>query len=91
MEINSHDRKKVRRTVDKGTRIIEEPLKKQNWTGEEFFDYEQKRLALAGDLMVMSAKGTKSIRLSTLNHKKPVLPKGFTISVEKGTGTRKLE
>ena len=81
----------VRRTLDKGTRVVEEPVQKQNWTGEEFFDYEQKRLTLAGDLMVMSAKGTKSMRLSAIDRKRPTLPKGYTISVGKGTGTMKLE
>lgn len=81
----------VRRTVNKGTKVIEEPLKKQNWTGEEFFDYEEKRLALAGDLMIMSAKGTKTTRLSAMDRKKPTLPKGYTVSVRKGTETRILE
>ena len=52
---------------------------------------EEKRLKLAGDLMIMSAKGTKKIRLSDLNRAKPTLPKGMSISTHKGTSTRKLD
>lgn len=88
---NSPEATTIRRTVNKGTKTIEEPLKNQNWTGEEFFDYEEKRLALAGDLMIMSAKGTKATRLSAMERKRPILPKGHTVSVRKGTETRKLE
>ena len=91
MGLDFRDTIVVRRTVNKGTKVVEEPLKKQNWIGDEFYDYEDKRLALAGDLMVMSAKGTKSMRLSTIQRQKPTLPKGFIISTGKGTGTRKLE
>ena len=81
----------IRRTVNKGTNTIKEPLKKQNWTGEEFYNYEEKRLNLAGDLMLMSAKGTKSTRLSALERKKPTFPKGYTISTGKGTGLRRIQ
>ncbi len=81
----------VRRTINKGTKVVEEPLQKQNWAGKEFYDYEDKRLQLAGDLMLMSAKGTKKIRLSDMERTKPTLPKGMIISTGKGTSTRKLE
>jgi hypothetical protein len=89
-EMDYADAVVIRRTINKGTNIIIEPLKKQNWTGEEFYDYEEKRLNLAGDLMIMSAKGTKAIRLSTIDRKRPTLPKGYTISTGKGTGLRKI-
>ena len=88
--INYADTIVIRRTVNKGTKIIKEPLKKQNWTGEEFYDYEQNRLSLAGDLMIMSAKGTKTIRLREIDRKRPILPKGYIISTGKGTGLRKI-
>ena len=88
--MNNVDAKVIRRSVNKGTGIIEEPLKKQNWTGEEFYNFKEKRLNLAGDLMIMSAKGTKAIRLSTIERKKPTLPKGHIISTGKGTGLRKI-
>lgn len=89
-QMASDEGKVIRRTINKGTNTIEEPLRKQNWAGEEFYDYEEKRLNLAGDLMIMSAKGTKSTRLSTLQRKKPTLPKGSIISTGKGTGLRRI-
>ncbi len=81
----------VRRTINKGTQVIEEPLKKSNLYDEDFDKQERKRLELAGDLMIMSAKGTKKIRLGDLDRTKPTLPKGMRISTGKGTGTRILE
>jgi hypothetical protein len=81
----------VRRTINKGTQVIEEPLHKSNLYDEDFDKQERKRLELAGDLMIMSAKGTKKIRLGDLDRTKPTLPKGMRISTGKGTGTRILE
>jgi hypothetical protein len=81
----------VRRIINKGTQIIEEPLHKSKLYDEEFDKQEEKRLELAGDLMIMSAKGTKKIRLGDLDRTKPALPKGIQISTGKGTGTRRLE
>ena len=81
----------VRRTINKGTKVIEEPLHKSNLYDEEFDKQEEKRLELAGDLMIMSAKGTKKIRLGDLDRTKPTLPKGMLISTGKGTSTRRLE
>lgn len=88
--INYADTIVIRRTVNKGTKTIKEPLKTQNWTGEEFYDYEDNRLRLAGDLMIMSAKGTKAIRLSEIDRKRPSPLNGYTISTGKGTGLRKI-
>jgi hypothetical protein len=90
LQKQNENAKVIQRTVNKGTKTIKEPLKKQNWTGEEFYDYEENRLSLAGDLMIMSAKGTKAIRLSMIDRKRPSLPKGYTISTGKGTGLRKI-
>ena len=81
----------VRRTINKGTKVIEEPLKKLNWQGAEFQKYEHERLKLAGDLMIMSAKGTTKIRLSEMDRTKLTLPKGLYVSTGRGTGRRKLE
>ncbi len=76
----------VRRTTNKGTGIISEPVKKQNWMGEDFKKDQMERLKLAGDLMIMSAKGTKRIRLSEMESTKTPDTKGFYISTGKGTG-----
>ena len=81
----------VRRTIHKGTKVIEEPLGESTFYDKGFDKQEDKRLKLAGDLMIMSAKGTKKIRLSEMDRTKPTLPRGMNISTGKGTGTRKLD
>ena len=91
MGMNYRDTIIVRRTIHKGTKVIEEPLHKSSLYDGDFDKQEEKRLLIAGDLMIMSAKGTKKIRLGDLDRTKPVLPKGTRISTGKGTGTRILE
>ena len=56
----------VRRTVEKGTRVIEEPAKKLNWTGTEFKKFEKEKRQLAGKLSLASSKGTSRLLLSKL-------------------------
>ena len=89
--INFADTIVVRRVVNKGTKIIQEPFKKTSWAGPEFRQAEIDRLNLAGDMMIMSAKGTKMIRLSEMEQPKLVLPKGHYITTGKGTGRIKLD
>ena len=91
MGIDYRDTIIVRRTIHKGTKVVEEPIKGSSFYDQGFDKQEDKRLKLAGDLMIMSAKGTKKIRLSDLDRTKPILPKGMNISTGKGTGTRKLD
>ena len=91
MTIDFRDTIVVRQSMNKGTKTIDKPIKESNFYDEGFDQKEEKRLKLAGDLMIMSAKGTKKIRLNEMLRKKSTLPKGMTISTEKGTKTRKLE
>jgi len=81
----------VRRSINKGTKVIEEPIKKANWTGAEFKKTENERLKLAGNMQIMSAKGTKMIRLADMEKTNPTLPKGFYITTGKGTGRMKID
>jgi len=90
MVMEIHDSKTIRRIINKGTKVLDEPFRRSGLYDEEFDKKEVERLRLAGDLMIMSGKGTKKIRLSDLDRRKPVLPKGMSISTEKGTSTRKL-
>ncbi len=78
----------VRRTVEKGTRVIEEPVKKLKFAGAEFKKYELGRRKLAGDISIASAKGTSTIRLAKLMHTEIPSTKGILMSTGKGTGTR---
>lgn len=80
----------VRRTTDKGTRVIEGPVKPTVWVGKEFKQQEEERLKLAGDLMIMSARGTKKIRLSEMGKTKVPEVKGHFILTGKGTGRIRL-
>lgn len=76
----------VRRTINKGTGFIEESVKPSIWTGPKFKEQELERLRLAGDLMIISGKGTTKIRLSDLQQSKIPDTKGHYLSTGKGTG-----
>ena len=81
----------VRRVTNKGTSVTQEPLKTSAWAGEEFKEKEMERLKLAGDLMILSGKGTKKIRLSEMKQTKVPSVKGRYITTGKGTGRIRLE
>jgi len=78
--------KTIRRTINKGTGFIDESLKPSIWTGHEFKEQELERIRLAGDLMLISGKGTTKIRLSDLQQTKIPDTKGHYLSTGKGTG-----
>ena len=78
----------VRHSVDKGTKIISEPLKKLNWAGHEFKKFEKKRRMLAGNLGLASSKGTKIIHLGKMPETQIPSIKGLYLSVGRGTGLR---
>ncbi len=78
--------KVVRRSINKGTKFIDEPIKPSYWTGKEFKEKEIERLRLAGDLMIISGKGTQKIRLSEMQQTTTPETKGRYISTGKGTG-----
>ncbi len=80
----------VRQLTNKGTSYTIEPVKKENWMNKEFTKNEKERLKLAGNLMIMSSKGTTKIKLHEMQVSAPVCPKGYYISSEKGTCRRKL-
>ena len=78
----------IRRSTNKGTKVIEEPIKPAVWVGKDFKKYEDDRLKLAGDLMIMSGRGTKKIRLSEMRKTKVPEVKGHFILT--GRGTRRI-
>ena len=78
----------VRQSVNKGTRIIEKPLKKLNWAGSEFKKHEKESRKLAGDISLSSFKGTGIIYLSKLAETEIASLKGLRISTGRGTGLR---
>lgn len=88
--VTPYENTKIRRVINKGTKIIEEEYKKPNWVGAEFHDYETQKVALAGNIMTSIAKGTSNARLSSINRKRPSESKGLLISVRRGTGLMRI-
>lgn len=88
--VTSYEGLKIRRVINKGTKIIEEEYKRPNWAGEEFHDHETEKISLAGEMMISIAKGTSKVRLGTVNRTRPNTPKGIMISINKGTSRVRL-
>jgi len=76
----------VRRSIEKGTDVLVGPAPDSlGWNGESFKKGELERLELAGDLMVLSVKGTKSFKISDApKARKPKSYHGYIVS-NKGT------
>jgi len=81
----------VRHSLERGTASEDKPVLPAEFIGKETTKRNEDRLKIAWNLMIMSAKGTKKIRLSDLE--KPTLPAGFKgnhITTGRGTGRVKL-
>ena len=90
MGINFIDTIIVRRSLNKGTSITEKPTLPAEFMGEQNKQKSEDRMKLAGDLWIMSGKGTKKVKLSEMDETKTVDFKGHYISTGKGTGRIKL-
>ena len=89
--INFIDTIVVRHTLEKGTAFEDKPVLPAEFMGKEIAKVNEDLLKLSGDLMIMSAKGTKKIRLSDLET--PTLPidfKGHYVTTGRGTGRVRL-
>ncbi len=80
----------VRRVVCRGTISVFEPLKSQNWTGEEFKKQENKRLDLANNPLLMRARGTDTFRAKEFATTSMPETKGHYIITGRGTGRTRL-
>ncbi len=78
----------VRRTIEKGTKVVEERVKKLNFAGAEFKKYQKEKLKLAGDIGLASGKGTGIIHLSKMYETRIPSTKGLLMSTGRGTGIR---
>ena len=78
----------VRRTIEKGTKVVDEKVKKLNFAGAEFKKYQKEKLNQAGDVGLASAKGTGILHLSKM--RETIIPstKGLSMSTGRGTGIR---
>ena len=88
--INFADTIVVRQNLEKGTASVEKPVLPADFMGKETARVNEDRLKLAGDLWIMSAKGTSKIKLSTMQKEKTVDLKGHYITTGKGTSRVKL-
>ncbi|MDH3854395.1 MAG: hypothetical protein OES23_08070 [Nitrosopumilus sp.] len=80
----------VRHVSERGTSSSGSPIKPVDFMGEENRKNNLDRLKLAGDMWIMSAKGTSRIHLSEMKEPKQVDVKGRYISTNKGTGRIKI-
>lgn len=78
----------VRRSVDKGTRMVQERIKKLNFAGEEFKKYQKAKQKASGDIGLASSKGTGIVYLSKMYETQVPLTKGLKLSTGRGTGIR---
>ena len=78
----------VRRSVEKGTKIISEPVKKLNFAGAEFKKYQKEKLKIAGDIGLASSKGTGIVHLSKMRETQIPSTSGLLMSTGRGTGSR---
>jgi len=80
----------VRTSLNKGTSTTDEPVLPAEFMGKQNKQNSEERLKLAGDLWIMSGKGTTKIKLSDMKESKSVDIKGHYISTGKGTGRIKI-
>lgn len=90
MGINFIDTIVVRRNLNKGTTTSTEPASPSEFMGEQNTQRTEDRMKLAGDLWIMSGKGTSKIKLSEMRKEKTVDMKDHYISTGKGTGRIQL-
>ena len=90
MGINFIDTIVVRRSLNKGTSSTNEATSKAEFMGGQNTEKTDDRMKLAGDLWIMSGKGTTKIKLSDMEKSKTVDIKGHYISTGKGTGRIRL-
>ncbi len=88
--INFIDTIVVRQTLERGTASVDKPVLPVDFMGKETSKTNEDRLKLAGDLWIMSAKGTSKIKLSEMQKEKTVDLKGHYISTGRGTSRVKL-
>ena len=88
--INFSDTIVVRHTLERGTASTDKPVLPAEFMGKETSKANEDRLKLAGDLWIMSAKGTSKIKLSEMRKTKPVDLKGHYLTTGKGTSRVKV-
>ena len=89
MGINFVDTIVVRHTRERGTASENKPVLPSEFMGKQTSKINEDRLKLAGELMILSAKRTKKIKLSDME--KPTLPADFKGYITTGKGTGRIK
>lgn len=90
MGIDFTDTIVVRTNINKGTSIIERPVLHSEFMGDQNAKKIEERLKLAGDMWIMSAKGTSKIKLSEMLSPKKTDVKGHYVSTGRGTARAQI-
>ena len=79
----------VRRTIEKGTKIIPvKGIKPLKWAGKRFKEKELERLKSAGDPVIAARKGTEKLKLSSMKITQVPSSAGHILLTGRGTGVR---
>ena len=79
----------VRRTIEKGTKIVPvKGIKPLKWAGQSFKEKEIERLQKAGDPVLAARKGTEQMKLSAMKMTQVPNPAGHVLVTGRGTGIR---
>ena len=76
--------------MQRGTKIVNEPLKTSAWNGQEFRSQEEKRMTLSGLLEIISARGTKKTGMNKMSGIKIPRIQGRFITTSRGTTRTKM-
>jgi len=90
MGIDFTDTIVARTNINKGTSTISGPVMPSEFMGDQNAKKIEERLKLAGDMWIMSAKGTSKIKLSEMLPPKKTDIKGFYVSTERGTARTQI-
>ena len=79
----------VRRTIEKGTKIVPvKGIKPLKWAGQSFKEKEIERLQKAGDPVLAARKGTSQMKLNAMKMTQVPNPAGHVLVTGRGTGIR---
>ena len=80
----------IRRSVEKGTKIIEEPIKSMKWAGKEFKEAQEAKLSEFRSVKIASSKGTSLVDLKEMYRTTIPSLDGHYISSRRGTELLRL-
>jgi len=78
-------------TTNRGTQVLELEVRRPNWAGELFIEYQAEKMAsLPAHTIINTKRGTVGIKASEYPKTERKLPKGLRLSSARGTAIRTL-